>query len=332
MKKTVIIIGLVVVAGGAVAAGLLLRRGGGGDAPEVRRIAVVPKGTTHDFWNAVHAGAERAAAEEGVEIFWTGPDREGDRERQVQIVEDFIVRRVSAIVLAPGDSRALVPVVERARDAAIPVVVIDSGIDTDAIASFVATDNREGGAIAARHMGKALSGRGRVAVIKYMAGSASTTAREQGFMETLRAEFPEIEVVEDRYGMDTVESALAAAEDVLTRHTELDGIFACNESTARGTLRALESQGRAGSVRMVGFDSSEPLLEGLRSGHIDALVVQDPFRMGYDGVRTAVAVLDGREVPRRIDTGVHLVTRENLESAEVRALLDPGSHRGDAGP
>jgi ribose transport system substrate-binding protein len=322
MRKPLIVVSLIVLVAGSIAAGLLLRRRGG-SAEEPRRIAVIPKGTTHDFWNAVHAGARRAAEEEGVEIFWTGPDREGDRERQVQIVEDFIVRRVSAIVLAPGDSRALVPVVERASAAGIPCVIIDSGIDTERIVSFVATDNYQGGAIAARRMGEILGGRGRVAVIKYMAGSASTTAREQGFMETLRAELPGIEIVEDRYGMDTVETALSAAEDLLTRHAELDGIFACNESTARGTLRALESQGRAGSVRMIGFDSSEPLIQGLRSGHIDSLVVQSPFRMGYEGVRAAVSALEGREVPRRIDTGVHLVTRDNLESDEVRRLLHP---------
>lgn len=321
MKKGIIIGVLVALAGGSVVLGLTLR-GRGGDE-ERQRIAVIPKGTTHDFWNAVLAGARRASEETDVEIFWTGPEREGDRERQVQIVEDFIVRRVSAIVLAPSDAKALVPVVERATAAGIPCVIIDSGIDSDQVASFVATDNYEGGAIAARRMGKVLKGSGRVAVIKYMAGSASTTAREKGFIDTIAKQYPSIELVEDRYGMDTVETALSAAEDVLTRHAELDGIFACNESTARGTVRALESQGRAGSVTMVGFDSSEPLLEGLRSGHIDSLVVQNPFRMGYEGVRAAVRTLSGEEIPRRIDTGVELVTADNLESPEIRALLNP---------
>lgn len=320
MKKTVIVVVLLLVAVGFVVGGVVLR--GGGDGGESRRIAVIPKGTTHDFWNAVRAGAEAAAgAEEGVDVFWVGPDREGDRERQIQLVEDAIVQRVAGIVLAPSDAKALVPVVERASAAKIPVVIIDSDIDTDQRVAFVATDNHRGGAIAARRMGKVLGGRGRVAVIKYMAGSASTTARENGFMETIREEFPEIELVEDRYGMDTVESALNAAEDVLTRHSELDGMFACNESTARGALRALESQGRVESVTLIGFDSSEPLLDGLRNGHIDSLVVQNPYRMGFEGVRAVVAHLAEREVESRIDTGAELVTSENLESPEIQQIL-----------
>lgn len=325
MKKLLIIVALVVVAAGFVVAGVVLK--GRGD-DETLRIAVIPKGTTHDFWNAVLAGARRAAEEEGgVEITWTGPEREGDRERQIQIVEDFVVKRASGIVLAPGDSRALVPVVERAAEAGIPVVIIDSGIDSERITSFVATDNYQGGVIAAGRMGELLKGQGRVAVVKYMAGSASTTAREQGFMETLTKQFPQIEIVDHRYGMDTVETALSAAEDVLTRHQDLDGMFACNESTARGALRALESQGRAGpaGVKLIGFDSSEPLLEGLRAGRIDSLVVQNPFRMGYDGVRAAVAKVRGRPVERRIDTGVELVTAENLETDAVQKLIHPGA-------
>jgi ribose transport system substrate-binding protein len=322
MKKILIVVALVVVAAGFVIAGVVLK-GRGGD--ETLRIAVIPKGTTHDFWNAVLAGARRAAEEEGgVEVTWTGPEREGDRERQIQIVEDFVVKRASGIVLAPGDSRALVPVVERATAAGIPVVIIDSGIETERIVSFVATDNYQGGAIAAKRMGEILKGRGRVAVVKYMAGSASTTAREQGFMETLAKEFPQIEIADHRYGMDTVETALSAAEDVLTRHQDLDGMFACNESTARGALRALESQGRAERVKLIGFDSSEPLLEGLRAGRIDSLVVQNPFRMGYDGVRMVVARVRGRPVERRIDTGVELVTAANLDSPEIQQLINPG--------
>ena len=323
MKKTLILVGLVMLAAAFVTVGLVMKGGSGGE--RARQIAVIPKGTTHDFWNAVHAGARRGAEESGVEVIWTGPEREGDRERQIQIVEDFIVRRVAGIVLAPSDSSALVPVVERAAEAGIPVVIIDSGIETERRVSFVATDNHEGGAIAARRMGEVLKGQGRVAVIRYMSGSASTTAREDGFIETLRREHPQIQIVDSPHGMDTVETALAAAEDVLTRNAELDGIFACNESTARGTLRALESQGRAGSVVMVGFDSSEPLLQGLRAGHIDALVVQNPFRMGREGVLSVVAAIDGRDVPDRIDTGVALVTRDNIESPEIRALIEPAA-------
>ena len=325
MNKKLIIVGLLVVAVAFVVIGLVLKGGAENGGDEVTRIAVIPKGTTHDFWNAIHAGAQRGAEESGVEIFWTGPEREGDRERQIQIVEDFIVRRVAGIVLAPSDANALVPVVERAAEAGIPVVIIDSDIETQRRVSFVATDNFQGGAIAARRMGEMLKGQGRVAVIRYMSGSASTTARENGFIETIGSDFSGIEIVDSPHGMDTVETALAAAEDVLTRNQELQGMFACNESTARGALRALESQGRAGSLTMIGFDSSEPLLQGLRAGNIDSLVVQNPFRMGREGVRAIVATLNGEEVADRIDTGVELVTAENIDTPEIQALINPGA-------
>ena len=195
MNKNVLILVLLLAAVAAVGAGLFLKRGHkpnpqsahpkaetpGEKLKGVAPIAVIPKGTTHSFWNSVLAGAQKAAKENHVEIFWTGPDREGDREKQIQIVEDFIVKKVAGIVLAPTDAGALVPVVERAAAARIPVVIIDSNIDTDKRVSFVATDNYAGGALAAKHMAKLLRGKGKVAVIKYMAGSASTTAREKRF-------------------------------------------------------------------------------------------------------------------------------------------------------
>ena len=335
MKKNVLILALVVIAVIALGAGLFLKKGDNTtpqsdptkapktteDPKKLGPIAVIPKGTTHSFWNSVLAGAQKAAEEHGVEIFWTGPDREGDREKQIQIVEDFIVKKVAGIVLAPTDSGALVPVVERAAAAKIPVVIIDSDIGTVKRVSFVATDNYAGGALAAKHMAKLLGGKGKVAVIKYMAGSASTTAREHGFMETLQTEYPHIELVEDRYGNDTVETALSAAEDLLTRHKELDGIFACNESTSRGTLRALESQGRADTVKMIGFDAADALVKGLQSGRIDALVVQNPQAMGYKGVNSVIAAIKGESVKARIDTGVELVTKDRLSSPEIQALI-----------
>lgn len=338
MKKNVLILVFVVVAVAAVAAGVLLKKeknttsrsdpqssqSSNAKTTVLGPIAVIPKGTTHSFWNSVLSGAQQAAKENNVEILWAGPDREGDREKQIQIVEDFIVKRVSGIVLAPTDSAALVPVIERAASARIPVVIIDSDAATMRRVSFVATDNYAGGAVAAEHMAMLLGGKGKVAVIKYMAGSASTTARENGFMETLKKKFPNVLVVEDRYGMDTVETALSASEDVLTRHKELDGIFACNESTSCGVLRALQSQGRTGSVKMIGFDAADALIKGLQAGHIDALVLQNPRAMGYSGVSNAVASIKGQSVRERVDTGVELVTRDRLNSPQIGALIGNG--------
>jgi ribose transport system substrate-binding protein len=319
MKKALpIIIALAVIAIIFVAMGIINK----GKQSSQRRIAVIPKGTTHIFWESVQRGAKKAGEEAGVKILWNGPKRETDREEQITIIEDFIVQKVAGIVLAPLDSKALVPKVDELYDKNIPCVIIDSGIDTEKYVCFAATDNYIGGLIAARRMGKILNGKGKIVVLKYVPGSASTTNRENGFVDTIRKQFPEIDIVDTQYGKDTVETALQVTEDMLTKNAELDGLFACNASTSVGALQGLRSQGRTGKIKMIGFDTEKALIDGLKEGAIDSLVAQNPYRMGYEGVKAVLAVLDGTELPsRRIDTGVKLVTQENLETPEIQALL-----------
>ena len=317
MKKIASIIALVAVAAIFIIIGVV-RKGGG----EERRIAVIPKGTSSVFWESVRAGAEEAGKELGYEISWNGPELESDRERQIQIVEDFIALKVTGIVLAPNDSSALVPKVEEMFTKNIPCVIIDSEIDTDQYVSFAATNNYQGGVIAARRMGKILNGKGKVVVVKFMPGSGSTTNRENGFIDTIEKEFSDIEIVDTKYGMATVETALQAAEDLLTKHTELDGLYACNAGTSVGSAQALQSQGRTGDIKMVGFDAEETLIDKLKSGIIDSLVVQDPHKMGYIGVKTLVDKINGQDVPKSIDTGVELVTVERLQESKIKALLN----------
>jgi len=283
-------------------------------------IAVIPKGTTHIFWQSVKQGAEKAAAETGYQIQWSGPERETDRERQVQIIEDFITQGVNGVVLAPLDSKALVPSVEKLYKDKIPTAIIDSGIATDKYITFAATDNYKGGAMAAKRMGEILKGKGNVLVLKYVPGSASTTDRENGFIETLNKEFPGIKIVDTKYGMDTVETALQATEDLLTKNKDVQGLFACNASTAVGALQGLQSQKRS-EIKMVGFDAEEALVNGVKSGGIDSLVVQNPFKMGYEGVKAVVAAIEGKKVEKRIDTGVSLVTKDNMNDPEIKSLL-----------
>jgi len=318
MKKALpIIIALVVIAIIFIGFGIVNK----GKGTSQRRIAVIPKGTTHIFWESVRKGAEKAGEEAGVKILWTGPKRETDREEQIQIIEDFTVQKVSGVVLAPLDSKALVPKVEELYDQNIPCVIVDSGIDTDKYVCFAATDNYIGGLIAARRMGKILNGKGKIAVVKYVPGSASTTNRENGFIDTITKEFPGVEIVDAQYGNDTVETALQVTEDILTKNAELDGLFACNASTSVGALQGLRSQSRTGDIKMIGFDTEKALIAGLKEGVIDSLVAQNPYKMGYEGVKAVLARLEGQEVPRRIDTGVNLVTKGNMETPEIQALL-----------
>ncbi len=292
------------------------------------QIAVIPKGTTHEFWKSVHAGAVKAAQELGVEVIWKGPVREDDRDEQIKVVENFLSRGVQAIVLAPLDDRALVPVLRDAKAHGVPVVIIDSGVEWDGRVSFVATDNERAGGLAAEHLGTLLGGRGDVIVMRYQEGSASTMAREAGFLSTLAAKFPDVRVVSSaRYGGATTETAYATAENLLSTYKEVNGIFCPNESTTFGMLRALEAADRAGKVRFVGFDASQKLVEALGQKEIDGLVVQNPFRMGEIGLRTAVSALKGDAVSPRIDTGATLVTAANMHEPAVQALLTPDLKR-----
>lgn len=299
----------------------------GGDATpkqKVYQIAVIPKGTTHVFWKSIHAGAEKAAQELGVKAIWQGPEREDDRVMQIDVVQNFISRQVDAIVLAPLDETALVTPVKEAVDQDIKVVIIDSGLRTDVYDSFVATDNKEGGRMGARRLAEVLDGKGKVVMMRYMVGSASTQNREDGFMEEI-AKYPDIEVISDNiYSGATKEEALTNSENLLNKFGEqADGIFCPNESSAFGMLRALQNAGLAGKIKYVGFDASEPLIDGLRKGQIHGLVAQDPFDMGYQGVKTAVAAIKGETVEKRIATRLALVTKENLEDKEIAETINP---------
>lgn len=298
-----------------------------GDDPARKRIAVIPKGTAHEFWKSVHAGALHSASELGCEVLWLGPQKEGDRDAQVRIVENFVTQKVDAIVLMPVDDTALVRPARRAAEKDIPVVVADSGLDWDGSVSFVATDNHEGGRLGGEKLAELLGGQGRVILLRYKVGSASTDNRERGFLAALQGH-PGIEIISDnQYAGDSKAGALKASENLLANFPDVDGIFCPNESSAYGMMRALDKAKTKGSVRadvrFVGFDSSENLLAGLEKGQIDALVLQDPVNMGALAVRAAVEHLEGKSVEARIDTGVRVATRENMQEPEIAALLDP---------
>jgi len=288
------------------------------------QIAVIPKGTTHEFWKTIHAGAVKASRELGVDIIWKGPQKEDDRAQQIMVVEDFINRGVDGIVLAPLDDRALCRPVQDAVRETIPVVIIDSELQGEDFVSFVATDNYKGGVIAARKLGELLGGKGEIFLIRYQEGSASTTKRENGFLNTITSEFPDVSLlVQDQHTGATTETAYQLAENLIGRFPEVEGIFCPNESSTFGTLRALQESGVAGKIKFVGFDSSPKLIQALRDGHIHGLVLQNPMKMGYLGVKQMVLHLRGQSIESRVDTGVYLATRENMDDTEMKNLLEP---------
>lgn len=286
-------------------------------------IAVVPKGHSQIFWQTVHAGAVAAGQELGVEIRWNGPASEIDFTRQINIVDDFINQRVDGIALAPSHGESLVPIVERAAQERIPVTIFDSGIRTEKYLTYVSTDNHKGGVLAARRMGQVLTQGGKIAMIGNIAGSVSTTEREEGFRETIAGEYPPLQIVEFQYGMADQSKSLAVAEDILTAHPDLLGIFCSNEAATLGAVQAAKSKGLAGKLKIVGFDTSPTLIEDMQAGNIDSLVVQNPFRMGYLAVETVVSQLRGKPPEKRVDTGATVVTASDLKEPAIRQLVFP---------
>lgn len=324
MRKIILILAIC-----AALAGLSCNRSGSKNVNKLT-IAVVPKGTSHEFWKSIHAGSIKAARElstggKEVEIIWKGPLREDDREQQIQVVEGFTAQNVSGIVLAPLDDRALARPVEEAKTAGVPTVIIDSALQSNAIVSFVATDNRKGGMLAADRLGELLGGKGKVILLRYAEGSASTQEREDGFLQAMKQRYPNIQLIStDQYGGFSRDTAKRAAENLLNRFgDEVQGIFCPNESTTAGMLSALQDIGKAGKIMFVGFDTSQIFIDAMRAKQLHGIVVQNPFNMGYLGVRTMFESLQGKLVDKRIDTGVTMVTPDNLDAAETQALLHP---------
>lgn len=298
-------------------AGAACNRGG------KKRVAVIPKGTSHIFWLTVQAGSVAAGQEFGLEILWNGPATETDFSRQIQILDSYIAQRVDGIVIAASDRNALVAPIDRAMAAGIPVTVFDSGLDSTNYISYVATDNKEAGRMGAREMGRLLGGKGKIGVVQHLPGSVSTTDREDGFMEVIAKEFPGITIAAKQYGMSDRSKSMAAAENMLTAHPDLDGFFCSTEPSATGTALAVKSRGATGKVKIVAFDSNESMIADLRAGVIQAMVVQDPFKIGFEAVRTIHDKLGGKTPPKRMDLEGRVITLENVDQPDVQKLLNP---------
>ena len=292
-------------------------------------IAMIPKGTSHTFWQSIHAGANRAAKELGIELIWRGPLREDDRDSQVSEIQGFISRGVSGIAIAPLDEAALVGPVNDAMDKKIPVVVFDSGLKGDNYVSFVATDNYKGGQLGGERLIESIGGKGRVVLLRYAEGHDSTTKREEGFLAAMKAN-PAIEVVSSNQYVGTdVEEAYKRTESILSTYKKpdgsltIDGIFCANESSSFAAMRVLKDNGWAGKLHFVGFDSSDNLVKGLQEGTLDGLVLQDPVKMGYLAIKTLVAHIKGDKVEPRIDTGVQVATKDNMDKPGMKELVHP---------
>lgn len=300
--------------------------GGGAAKTESLRIAVIPKGTSHEFWKSVHFGAQKAADELGnIEIIWRGPVVESDTGSQIEVVKNMITMQVDGIVLAPNQKGGLVDAVEESIGEGIPVVIFDSGLDEGPeIVSYVATDNYKGGQMAAKQMATAIGETGNVILLRYIAGSESTEQREQGFLDGLK-DYPNIKVVSsDQRGGDNTTSSKEKVDQLLqTYGDDLSGIFAVCEPNANGTLEALRNAGLNKKVKLIAFDPSDALTEALTDGSCSGIIIQDPVQMGYQAVKTMVGSINGEKAEAFISTGEYVATPENMNDEESLRLLKP---------
>lgn len=312
--------------GAAVCGLMLLASGCSEEKPKDQKpvIAVIPKGTSQSFWLAVKAGAEDAGKEMNVTIHWEGPTEETDIDGQIRVVQNAITKKVKAIVLAACDAKSLVRYVEDAQKQGIPVVMIDSGITPDVSAAFLATDNVKGGRAAADALAQAIGKKGKVGLLPFIKGAGSSDDRERGFKEGI-AQYPAVELG-DRvlYSNSDVSVGLDKTKSMITSTPDLAGIFAANQGGAEGAIQAVRQLNKVGKVKLVCYDASEAEIQALRDGVVEALIVQNPYRMGYEGVKTALRAANGEKIePRVIDTGVTVVTRENLDTPAIQQLLAP---------
>ena len=288
-----------------------------------KRIAVVPKANSHVFWVSVHAGAAAAGQKFGVEVLWNGPAQETEYDRQMQIVDSMIAQRVDGLAVAATERKVLNRSLDRAAQLGIPVTVFDSGVDSKNYLSFIATNNYQAGQMGARELARLVGGQGKVAMVMNIPGSLSTVDRERGFDDIMKSEFQKIVVVARQFSMSDRSKGMAAAENILTAHADLGGIFASSEPSSTGAALALKSRSLSGKVKCVGFDASDNLIDDLNDASIQALVVQDPFKMGFEAVKTLVDKLNGITPPKQIDLPARVVTKTDLDKPEVHELLYP---------
>jgi ribose transport system substrate-binding protein len=289
-------------------------------------IPIIVKDTTSFYWQIVLAGARKAGQDLGVKVPELGAQSESDITGQISILENAVAEKPAAIVIAPTEFKALgKPIDEAAKK--VPIIGIDSSADSKAFTSFLTTDNVQGGRIAADGLAEAIKEKygkaeGDVALITSLPGVGSLDARAKGFKEEL-AKYPGLKLVADKVADGQATTGLNIMTDLITANPNLRGVFASNLIMAQGAGQAVAENKKADQIKLIGFDSDDKLVGFLKDGTIYALVVQDPYRMGYDGIKTALAASKGEKVPAFVDTGANLITKANMNGEKQSALLNP---------
>jgi len=316
---------------GAVAAALILAGcasdggdsgSGDGDSGDTPYVALVSKGFQHQFWQAVKTGAEQAADEYGVEITFEGPDTEADVDQQIQMLQTALDKSPAAIGFAALDSQAAGPLLQQAKDSNIPVIAFDSGVDSDIPLTTAATDNLAAAAEAAKHLADAVGHEGKVALVVHDQTSVTGQQRRDGFVDYLEKNEPNIEIVDIQYGGGDQAKSADLAKAIIAAHPDLKGIYGSNEGSAIGVVQAVKELGiDPAKLAVVGFDSGKAQMDAIRDGLMLGAITQNPIGIGYETVKAAVEAIDGKELPKTIDTGFYWYDASNIDDEEIQAVL-----------
>ena len=304
---------------GAISAAALLSSAGGAVAQDMY-VPLISKGFQHQFWQAVKAGADKAAEEMGVRITFEGPDTEAMVDRQIDMLAAALANNPTAIGFAALDSQAAIPLLRQAQEAGIPIVAFDSGVDSDIPVTTATTDNLAAAALAADKMAEKLGGAGKVAVVAHDQTSRTGIDRRDGFLNRMAEEYPEIEVVSVQYGQGDQLQSTEVAKAILTANPDLDGMFGTNEGSAIGVVNAVREMGAEGLV-VIGYDSGKAQTDAIREGLMAGAITQNPVGIGYETVKAAVNATKGVEMPEVIDTGFYYYDASNIDDADIAAVL-----------
>ena len=315
------LLGLMIIALVLVGCGGDSEEAAGGADGEKPYIAVISKGFQHQFWQAVQAGAEQAAEDYDVTITFEGPETEAMVDKQVEMVQVALDKKPAALALAALDTQALIPQLEAAQEAGIPVVGFDSGVDSDIVLTTAATDNIAAAAMAADKMAEFIGEEGQVAVIVHDQTSRTGIDRRDGFLDRMAAEYPNIEIVDVQYGGGDQLKSTDLAKAIIQAHPDLKGFFGANEGSIIGVLNAVTEMDKEGEIVIIGYDSGKQQIDAIKSGLQAGAITQDPIGIGYKSVEAAVKALAGEELPKEIDTGFHWFDSSNIDDDDIKALL-----------
>lgn len=286
-------------------------------------LPVISKGYQHEFWQTVKQGTEAAARESGNKTSFSGPSDETQIAQQIQLMEDALAKKPDGILLAALDENALEPLVETASRQGVKIVTFDSNVNSAIPASFVATNNRAAGAVAATELAKVIGDKGKAGIIAHVAGTSSAIERSEGFIAQIKQNHPNIQLLPVQYSDGDPQKAIDKTIDMIRANPDLAGIYATNEGATLGVANAIESQNMRGKIKVIGFDSTEAIINFLNAGVLQGFVVQDAWQIGYQGIKTLDSVLSGHHVPKNIDIPVRFVNTENFNHPDIQQLLYP---------